>query len=434
MVSSFLRSYRQQALFFCLAWIFSLLISAEFITSVSMIALLVLALFEWRKEGRGLRLGLRGQLKDNFALLWKEKAWLVMSVPFFLVLVSAIYSTDVPYTLERLRIKLPFLVLPFAFLSMPPLRKRDYLGVLYFFFLLLFVACLFVGGNYALDFEAINESITRGKQLPTPINHIRFSLMLAFAILIGGNLWKQGYFWRYPWETKMIGLITLFLFGFIHILSVRSGLFVLYLSLVFLCIRYWLLEGKYLMTLVAFSLMLALPFGMYKTVPSFANKVNYSLYDLEMYRQGNIAGLSDSERIVSLTIGMEIGNEHPLLGIGAGDLRQRVRDIYAARYPNLLVKMPHNQLVSVYAGTGLVGLLVFLGAFFWPLFYQKNYRDPIFTALHLMIFFSFMVENTIENAVGVAFYTLFLLLGMAYLRGSEDRSDPTQNLPNHKKV
>ncbi|MEM9820871.1 MAG: O-antigen ligase family protein [Bacteroidota bacterium] len=426
MIASFFHSYRQQALFFCLTWMVSLLISAEFITSVSMIALLILALLEWQREGTVSRLRWRPALKENLALLVKEKAWLIISVPFFLVLCSALYSTDIDYLLERLRIKLPFLVLPFAFLSMPSLGKRDYFGVLYFFLLLLFVSSVFVGINYVMDFEAINIAISKGQQVPTPINHIRFSLMLAFAILVGGNLWRQGYYWRYAWERPLLGILTVLLFGFIHILSVRSGLFVLYFSLVFLCVRYWLLAGKWLWTLGAFSLMLVLPLIMYKTIPSFTNKVNYSLYDLDMYRRGGrVSGLSDSERIVSLLVGLEIGNQHPILGVGAGDLRQAVREIYGERHEGMMVKMPHNQLVSVYAGTGILGLMVFLLAFFWPLFHQRNYQDPIFTSFHLMVFFSFMVENTIENAVGVAFYTLFLLLGMAYLRSMQGRQDQT---------
>ena len=417
---SFFDSYRQQGLFFCACWMVSLVISAEFITSVSMIGLLVLALFERKQVEGKYRFALRGQLKERFVQLFGNKAWLAVLVPFLLVLVTAIYSSDVDYTLERLRIKLPFLVLPFAFFSLPAFRRRDYDGLFCLFLYLMFGSAIYVGINYGLNFTAINESISRGQPIPTPVNHIRYSLMLAFAILAGGSLWIQGFTWRYHWERYLIGAVVFFLFGFIHVLSVRSGLLVLYLCLFFLSVRYLLLAGRWLLTLIVFTGLSALPLLMYQTVPSFHQKINYMLYDLDMYRQGKIEGLSDSERITSLMIGLEIGHQHPLLGVGAGDLKTEVHKIYKERHPHMMVKMPHNQLVSIYAGTGLVGLLVFLIAFLWPLHHQKNYRDPIFTALHLMIFFSFLVENTIENSVGVAFYTLFLLLGMTYLEHSEN--------------
>lgn len=413
---SFFDSYRQQALFLCACWMVSLVISAEFITSISMIGLLVLALFERKQIEGKYRLTWRGQLKERFVQHLGNKAWLAVLVPFLLVLVTSIYSNDLDYTLERLRIKLPFLILPFAFFSLPAFSRRDYDGLLCLFMYLMFGSAIYVGINYSLNFTAINESISRGQPIPTPVSHIRYSLMLAFAILIGGSLLVQGFTWRYKWERYLIGAVVFFLFGFIHVLSVRSGLLVLYLCLFFLSVRYLLLAGRWLMTIVVFVGLSALPFLMYQMVPSFYQKINYMLYDLDMYRQGKIEGLSDSERITSLMIGLEIGHQHPFFGVGAGDLRQEVRKIYEERHPQMMVKMPHNQLVSIYAGTGLLGLLVFLTAFFWPLYHQKNYRDPIFAALHLMIFFSFMVENTIENAVGVAFYTLFLLLGMAYLK------------------
>ena len=77
--------------------------------------------------------------------------------------------------------------------------------------------------------------------------------------------------------------------------------------------------------------------------------------------------------------------------------------------------MPHNQFISVCAGMGIIGLAVFLLAFFFPLFYKKIKSDALFITLHLIIFASFFTENTIENSVGVGFYVFFLLLGINYL-------------------
>jgi hypothetical protein len=81
--------------------------------------------------------------------------------------------------------------------------------------------------------------------------------------------------------------------------------------------------------------------------------------------------------------------------------------------------MPHNQLVSVWAGTGLFGLFLFVLGGIYPLLSKKRYNEPHFLSICLIILFSFMVENTIENAIGIGFHLLFLLIGMNYLKGKD---------------
>jgi hypothetical protein len=63
---------------------------------------------------------------------------------------------------------------------------------------------------------------------------------------------------------------------------------------------------------------------------------------------------------------------------------------------------------------------VFIVTFFFPLFYQKNWRTPLFLALHAVIFSSFFVENTIENNFGVSLYLFFLLVGLNFLSNSSE--------------
>jgi len=114
---------------------------------------------------------------------------------------------------------------------------------------------------------------------------------------------------------------------------------------------------------------------------------------------------------------MEICKKNLWVGTGAGDLKTEVHKIYDERFPDIKSKkMPHNQFLSVSAGSGIIGLAIFILAFFFPLFYKKIKPDALFLSLHLIIFASFITENTIENSVGVAFYVFFLLLGIHFLK------------------
>jgi O-antigen ligase len=121
--------------------------------------------------------------------------------------------------------------LPLAFAWLPSISKRHYQGVFYAMLYLMFIVVVGVLINYAIDFQRINESLLHGKHVPVPMNHIRFSLMLALTIVSGIILYAEGYFWRKPWERYLIGAMVIFLTISIHILSVRSGIAALYATL-----------------------------------------------------------------------------------------------------------------------------------------------------------------------------------------------------------
>lgn len=406
---------RQQFAFFICCVLMVALIYSKFALSVCMIALLVISVFHLDIRPR-LRVRFNPDIWENVQRLLHNRAYLAITLFFFLVLFTGLYSSDLGYWSERLRIKLPFLLLPFAFASIPAFSKRQYYGLFYFLLVFCSLSALSVSINYALNYEAINVNMGMGQPVPTPMNHIRYSLLMAFSTLTGVFLCWKKFYWIHPGERWLIGFLTLFLFGFIHVLSVRSGLLVLYLAIIFLALRYSFFQKRYLIGIMVLATMSALPILAYHFIPSFATKVAYVKYDLQQYWAGNSSNYSDAERLISIQTGLEVGQKNLILGVGSGDLKQEVYQIYAERYPELShPKMPHNQFVSVFAGMGLLGLVIFLFALFFPLFYQKNYRDAIFSAFHLMVFISFMMENTIENSIGVAFYVFFLLLSLNYL-------------------
>lgn len=408
---------RQQfALFVCGVYIVALVYS-KFALSVCMISFMVISIFNFERAN-GFPIKINPKIGDNFRFLLQQKSFLIITGFFFMVLLSGVYSSDWDYLLERLRIRLPFLILPFAFASIPSFSERQYLGFFYFFIVFMLLSCTTVGLDYWNNFETINTNMKLGKPIPTPMNHIRYSLLIALSIIAGTVLVAKKYYLKYKWERFLILGATLLLFLFIHILSVRSGLLTLYCTIFILAIRYIIRSRSIFIGASVISGLILLPLIAYNTLPSFKSKVHYSLHDFSMYMRGESATYSDAERFISLAVGMQIGKQHPIVGIGAGDLKKEVKAIYAQQYPNIKeVKMPHNQFISVFAGMGIIGLLTFLVIFFYPLLYRSNYTNTILLALHIIIFISFLMENTIENAIGTGIYVFFLLFGLNHLNG-----------------
>ncbi|MFK8005114.1 MAG: O-antigen ligase family protein [Saprospiraceae bacterium] len=399
---------------FLFAYLWALIYS-KFVISVAMICLLAMSVFELDFEKKQ-PLRLNSQLQPNWQNFISNKAYLAVTIFFFLILVTGIYSSDMNYWLERLRIKLPFLLLPFAFASIPQMKEREYLSIFYFYLILLFGSSLLVGFDYWQNYVIITDNLGKGQPIPTPVNHIRYSLMMALSVIGGVVLFIRNFYWKWIWEKWLILGMTGFLFFFIHVLSVRSGILVLYASLLFLSLRFAFLQKKYLLGIASVIVLLCIPTFAYQFIEGFKQKVDYTIWDWQQYYYDLPLRSSDASRLISFKVGLEICQNEKWLGVGAGDLRKEVHLIYDQRFPEITdKKMPHNQFISVCAGMGIIGLAIFILAFFFPLFYKKIKPDALFITLHLIIFASFFTENTIENSVGVGFYVFFLLLGINYL-------------------
>ncbi|MCH8904645.1 MAG: O-antigen ligase family protein [Bacteroidetes bacterium] len=382
------------------------LISSRFMITMGMILLIA-------------NVVIRRDVLTSLASFFSNKILLLITSLFILHLISGLISADQEYYLERLRLKLPFLFLPFAIGSLQKFSKQLYRSILYLFFLTILAISIGSFINYLMNFEVITEGYNKAQVLPTAINHIRFSLMVAFAIVVGIFLYKWKYKLLGNFERYLILGGVIFLFAFIHILSVRSGLLSLYISILFLIGWTIYTSRKYLLGGALLVLLIAVPISAFYLVPSFNNKINYTLYDLHQYRKGkNPSELSDAKRLVSMDIGIRIGLENPVFGIGIGDLKDEMKERYAEYFPDISSNkriMPHNQFIVFFAGFGFIGLIWLILVTFFPLVIKRYYTDPLFIAFNLIILSSFLAEATIENQLGTAFYLLFLLLGLNQL-------------------
>lgn len=408
------RSIRAEVAFFFYFVMMVGLLTSRTLLTISMLGISLVSVID--VYIRPFRIGLKQGWWQKLATLPRSVSFMSLIGIFILVAMSYLNSSSTYYYWTAIRIKIPFLVLPLAFFQLPQLSQRELHHLLFIFLLLTLLATVGTAINYLSDYDAITESIRKGKPIPTPIHHIRFSLLTAIAVIAGIWLLLTRYQWRLGWTRWMIAAITVWIFIFQHILSVRTGLLVMYAAIFWIFLHsLWQSKQRRRWLLLIIPVFVLMPWLAYQTVPSLKNKVDYLRYDLEMFQRGNLEGFSDGQRLISWQMGAAIFKKNPVFGVGFGDLRPMLEQNYAKAYPNLTYKLPHNQFLLFAAAMGSLGLLAFCVLYFLPLvmylvMYRKRTLMPLMVALYIIITLSFLFENTLSTAFGTGIYLFFLMI------------------------
>lgn len=327
------------------------------------------------------------------------------------VMVFLPFSSQFSQGLSLLLHKLPFLIIPLSII----LIEKEFLETHLYKFIGLFVLVVFISAivvliNYLSNFNYYNTLLSEGRPIPTPHEHIRYSLMLSFAGVVSVYMaWKKNAV-LFVNDRKIFIFTSIFFFAISHVLSVRIGLVTMYFGLMILILYFIFETKKHLVSVLVLSAFMSAPFVAYYTLPSFQNRINYMLYDFEQLKSGEIGHNSDSRRIVSLQIGLQLFQENTLSGTGAGNIQKKVNETYESLFPSMEAqnrKLPHNQFLYTLVELGVFGGVFLLFAFFTPFFFTKFSTQPLYFILAFIVLISMLVDNTLESQIGIVFYALF---------------------------
>lgn len=406
---------RKQLTLFCFGLGLVSLVYSPFLLSVSMFGIVLLAFVDFAPWPK-----LVPSLRKKWLAFFKSPSFWTLLLVFVPIFYSGLYSDNFDYWFERSRIKLPFLGLPIAFFFLPKLSPKDYRKIALFYVVAMAVSGFGVLVNYLLHFDSINLLIGKGQNIPVPRNHIRFSLGVAIAVMLSIGLC----FDESPvkkWQKRVSLGVVVFLFFFQHLLAVRSGIVGMYLGLFVYLVKSLTIKKYRLVGWLGLVAMVVMPYLGVKFIPSLERKVGYMLYDWKMRQKGDGDEYSDSGRISSILVGMKIGRQHPVVGVGAGDLRAEM-DVRLSPYHRKKELIPHNEYVFYYATTGLIGLFFFVVGISTLIFSRRHYRNAPFLAIQVILLFSFLVEATLETSTGTGYYLFWSLIGLLFVSNSENNT------------
>ncbi len=153
---------------------------------------------------------------------------------------------------------------------------------------------------------------------------------------------------------------------------------------------------------------------LYSKTLSIKAKLYLIWWQLHVYDiTGDASNQSISQRIEYYKISFMIINRNFWFGVGTAAVLNESFKMFEAAKSKTRKKhwnLVHNQFVYVFVSFGIVGFILFVFLFFQPLSINKMLKNELFTAFYLLIFLSFLSDNTFETQLGISFFVVFYCL------------------------
>jgi O-antigen ligase len=275
-----------------------------------------------------------------------------------------------------------------------------------------------------LHFQAINESISHGKELPiilpwqnplrlqsSAISHIYFSVMNALC---------AGFLVKYIVERgKRTGQRFVALFGLIfllttlHVFTGRTGLFGGYAGMLLAAICWGVKYRRYRLIGLGLLAGAMAPIAAYHVSPTLKERVDLTVRDVENYlKGGDLTHWSIGRRLATIELAWEAIEDRPLVGYGPSAVDDVLRQEFEeARpelriHPDFILKSPHNQFLHTWIAFGMIGLAMLLVIVAAPMLGGAG--SPYAWFMWTLLTAAFVVESMMQRQIGVALTGIIL--------------------------
>ncbi len=346
---------------------------------------------------------------------WLQQCYWLLGVGWVLMYGLSYFWSDDKMTWEILfTVKFPILLLPLAFSFLPAFSIRQ-LQIFTVSTALILLGCVGYSLSFIMhDVAYYLEQYRIAQVLPVPAggDYIRFSLTITMFFIWCAYIWpilSKGLKW-------FIGIIMIILAVYLHILAARTGLVALYMFAAGWGFYMGAKRSKLLGVGIVVAILLTAVLGiMY--IPTLKARFGYLSYTYIIYTEGQRNGnYSDMGRVISYNIARQTIAEHPVKGVGAGDMLQSMQQVYTRYYPDVAAQqqlLPHNQFLVVWLGCGILALIIFVVWWLAPVWRIRLDREGFFMLIvWFVLTLPLLVEPMLEVQFGVFVYVFFLLWQM----------------------
>jgi hypothetical protein len=145
------------------------------------------------------------------------------------------------------------------------------------------------------------------------------------------------------------------------------------------------------------------PFSLY-------NRIYQIVWEIDTYQKGgNPSGHSVTQRLEYYKMAREIIAENFWFGTGTGGYYTAYQEKYSQNQffqDQQFRQRSHNMFLSYWIDYGIIGLIYICFALFFPIFLEHKTKSFLILVFILVVFISFMNEDTLNNHDAISFFSL----------------------------
>ncbi|WP_111308753.1 O-antigen ligase family protein [Confluentibacter sediminis] len=348
-----------------------------FISSLTLFFSVILSLFLFEK---------RKFSKKNI------KLFLIISVPFWLTLVSLFFSYDVQNATSILVKRLPILLVPFVgILVFEYIQKKD---IISFFWALLigFSLVNFYGLVKGFVFYLEKNSFFDSKYLfyIYPAQHVYLATYITFTLVSSIFLYSKI---KTQFKTIFIFLNCVLILSFIF-LSSKMALITLILSLVLIFFSKFSIRNTIFFSIILFFLVVLM----------------LVIFDPFFDRIKTLALGLDPRVIIWDCVLEKIRINNYLYFIPIGDYQKHLDYCYYQKGFKFSLDgyNTHNQFLEIWLTNGLLGLIIYMSSLFSLFKYSINSKKVIMSYFLIIITLFNFTETIFQRQYGIMFYSILI--------------------------
>lgn len=349
--------------------------------------------------------------------LFKERKFVIFSlIAIYLVHVTGmLYSSNIGFGLFDLEIKLSLFLLPIVTLTSNIVNKYSLPEILKTYVFGVIVSALFclVQGTYSAiqlnDFSQLYYI-----ELSRYLHPGYFSMYVNFAIgiVLIYILHKKNKIIPMPY------FILTFLIVFVYMLSSRTGLLVLLITILYGSLFFIFPKFKFKRNF--FSLLMSIIVAIGIVIPTLNSIYARNSDKIDVAVKDNSS--SFGVRLAMWKYSTELMLEHPFCGVGTGDVKDKLHELFVQKELTRAIENnynAHNQYVQTMIALGIIGLFALIAQFAVPFFFAWKAKSIIYVLYTINLFINFATESIIETQAGVIFVAVMnSMLFFTYKDGS----------------
>ncbi len=368
---------------------------------------------------------------------WKKL--LIITLPFTIAATSLLYSQNLDVGVKKVTQLLPLFIVPLGFSLQGNINSDNFIRNAKFIFCIS-VILFFIGisiiclshYDYLIaapsDKELLYNGLTHETLSLSDITEIKLRrfrqfieersgshstysgsfIVISLFILAQFILSSKNNIKRF-----LFLLLAVFLFVWLIALAARGPFIFMFVAVIITA----LLRQKFKLVGATAILFLLLFSVSYFSFPSFKSRIDdLNISNYELPKKGNdvTSFNATNVRLGCYYCSLEIFKEHPVIGVGVGDIQNDLNNCYASKIGASIYTWrdynSHNQYLFYLASCGLIGLGLFLFSIFYNFNGSFSLKDPFLNFFIIYIGLIFLTENFICRNDGNMLYSLFIAL------------------------